>query len=106
MSLYIIRPQIDGDSKWSGRRGSNPRHLAWEANTLPAELRPHSIRECLLFIARPSKDQAPFRIERMCSGTTLLRIYGASLCVIWLRAHESLVDDPASPDAQDFTLTY
>jgi integrase len=25
----------------SGRRGSNPRPLAWEANALPAELRPH-----------------------------------------------------------------
>jgi hypothetical protein len=24
----------------SGRRGSNPRHPAWEADTLPAELRP------------------------------------------------------------------
>ncbi len=27
--------------KWSGRRGSNPRHLAWEASTLPTELHPH-----------------------------------------------------------------
>ena len=26
----------------SGRRGSNPRHLAWEASALPAELRPRS----------------------------------------------------------------
>jgi hypothetical protein len=25
---------------WSGRRGSNPRHSAWEADTLPAELLP------------------------------------------------------------------
>ena len=25
----------------SGRRGSNPRHPAWEADTLPTELRPH-----------------------------------------------------------------
>lgn len=60
MSLQGIGPQIDGNFKWSGRRGSNSRHLAWEANTLPAELRPHSIRGCLLFIARPPKDQAPY----------------------------------------------
>ena len=26
--------------KWSGRRDSNPRHSAWEADTLPAELLP------------------------------------------------------------------
>ncbi len=26
--------------KWSGQRGSNPRHQAWEACTLPAELCP------------------------------------------------------------------
>ena len=26
--------------KWSGRRGSNPRHSAWEADTLPTELLP------------------------------------------------------------------
>ena len=25
----------------SGRRGSNSRHSAWEADTLPTELRPH-----------------------------------------------------------------
>ena len=28
-------------SKWSGRRDSNPRHSAWETDTLPTELRPH-----------------------------------------------------------------
>jgi hypothetical protein len=27
-------------SCWSGRRDSNPRHLAWEASTLPTELHP------------------------------------------------------------------
>ena len=26
--------------KWSGRRDSDPRHPAWEADTLPTELRP------------------------------------------------------------------
>ena len=29
-----------GWRKWSGRRGSNPRHSAWEADTLPTELLP------------------------------------------------------------------
>jgi hypothetical protein len=28
----------------SGRRGSNPRHSAWEADTLPTELRPRVAR--------------------------------------------------------------
>ena len=27
--------------RWSGRRGSNSRHLAWKANALPTELLPH-----------------------------------------------------------------
>src|SRR4030095_10801725 len=31
-------------AEWSGRRGSNPRHRAWEARTLPAELRPPESR--------------------------------------------------------------
>ena len=26
---------------WSGRRGSNSRHLPWQGNALPTELRPH-----------------------------------------------------------------
>ena len=26
--------------RWSGKRGSNPRHPAWEAGTLPTELFP------------------------------------------------------------------
>ncbi len=32
-----MRPKIK-----SGRRDSNPRQPAWEAGTLPTELRPHS----------------------------------------------------------------
>src|SRR5213083_571488 len=39
------KPRLDGafgSAAWSGRRGSNPRPLAWEANALPAELRPRS----------------------------------------------------------------
>jgi hypothetical protein len=27
---------------WSGRQGSNLRHSAWKADTLPTELRPHT----------------------------------------------------------------
>ena len=27
---------------WSGRRGSNSRHLPWQGNALPAELLPHN----------------------------------------------------------------
>ena len=34
----------------SGKRGSNPRPLAWEANALPTELLPHSICEDTTFI--------------------------------------------------------
>ena len=30
----------------SGRRGSNSRHSAWEADTLPTELRPHDLLKC------------------------------------------------------------
>ena len=29
--------------KWSGRRDSNSRQSAWKADTLPTELRPHTI---------------------------------------------------------------
>src|SRR5579859_3771109 len=37
----LLREAFGSDS-WSGRRGSNPRPLAWEANALPAELRPRA----------------------------------------------------------------
>jgi hypothetical protein len=33
-----------GEWDWSGRRDSNPRHLAWEASTLPTELLPLGAR--------------------------------------------------------------
>jgi hypothetical protein len=36
----IQTPQISQDA-WSGRRGSNSRHLAWKASALPTELHPH-----------------------------------------------------------------
>ena len=28
---------------WSGRRGSNSRHLVWKTNALPTELHPHTL---------------------------------------------------------------
>ena len=34
-------PELRGRYNWSGRRGSNPRPLAWKANALPTELLPH-----------------------------------------------------------------
>ena len=46
MVVVFLSPwwvNMDGDSngkKWSGKRGSNPRPLAWEANALPPELFP------------------------------------------------------------------
>jgi hypothetical protein len=44
-ALRSIRPQYHFSQyygeKWSGRRGSNPRHPAWEAGILPTELLPH-----------------------------------------------------------------
>lgn len=37
---------------WSGRPGSNRRHLAWEANTLPTELRPRVAKQGLKLAIR------------------------------------------------------
>ena len=39
---------VRDDESWSGRRDSNPRHQAWEACTLPTELRPPSRQRCLI----------------------------------------------------------
>ena len=36
----IGRSYVGSQRNWSGRRDSNPRHSAWEADTLPAELLP------------------------------------------------------------------
>ena len=44
------------DSRGSGRRDSNPRHLAWEASALPTELRPH--------LAQPSRFGSVARLGR------------------------------------------
>jgi hypothetical protein len=44
----------------SGRRGSNPRHLAWEASALPTELRPRDLdssRVVCLGLSRPTPTQ-------------------------------------------------
>ena len=37
-------------TNWSGRRGSNSRHLPWQGSALPTELRPHKNKtpECLV----------------------------------------------------------
>ena len=41
-AIDVVFKQANGISlRWSGRRDSNPRPQAWEACTLPTELRPH-----------------------------------------------------------------
>jgi hypothetical protein len=40
-------PRLTTGSIQSGRRDSNPRHSAWEADALPTELRPQEIRWCI-----------------------------------------------------------
>jgi hypothetical protein len=45
----VGHPRVGGSAPtarraWSGRRDSNPRHSAWEADALPTELLPHTIR--------------------------------------------------------------
>src|SRR5690606_38688551 len=47
-TLLVLRPETLPVSGWSGRRDSNPRHSAWEADALPAELLPHA-RSVLTF---------------------------------------------------------
>ena len=37
-SIQVLAWILDGSGRWD----SNPRHSAWEADTLPTELRPHS----------------------------------------------------------------
>src|SRR5262249_38050444 len=55
-------------SSWSGRRGSNPRHRAWEARTLPAELRPLVLRRWTILAARLRAGQDLPRISRSTSS--------------------------------------
>ena len=42
MADLVATVEVRGFTRkeWSGRRDSNPRHSAWEADTLPAELLP------------------------------------------------------------------
>src|SRR5919201_6141739 len=49
---------VERSSSASGRRGSNPRHQAWKACALPAELLPRNLFEPLL-LARHRRRQAP-----------------------------------------------
>jgi ubiquinone/menaquinone biosynthesis C-methylase UbiE len=42
--LWIARDYIREQLAGSGRRGSNPRPSAWEADALPTELRPRQLR--------------------------------------------------------------
>ena len=37
-------PELHRLTKWSGKRDSNPRPLAWKANALSTELFPHFFR--------------------------------------------------------------
>ena len=36
------KSDVRGSRRWSGRRGSNPRHSAWKADALPIELLPRN----------------------------------------------------------------
>ena len=54
------------EGKWSGRRGSNPRHSAWEADTLPTELLP--LGSTALCLARTPRLQQSSVLARDPSG--------------------------------------
>src|SRR5487761_1530370 len=41
IELQVLNSESPPVRGWSGRRDSNPRPFAWEANALPAELLPH-----------------------------------------------------------------
>ena len=72
--------------KWSGRRDSNPRHSAWEADTLPAELLPLGRMPILIESAcwlkrclrrrrfRGEGDAAPLRCHGRASANPYLRV--------------------------------
>ena len=53
-----VTPRGSDDGMQSGRRGSNPRPSAWEADALPTELLPRACRSSTLPVAEP-----PVRIE-------------------------------------------
>ena len=51
--------------RWSGRRGSNPRHSAWKADALPTELLPHRVDETIAVERdRGVSPTARLRLER------------------------------------------
>ena len=66
-SFNVSRSNTGGirDLEWSGRRGSNSRHLPWQGSALPAELRPHSIDLSLQGCVRIFRNQAIFAIGRV-----------------------------------------
>jgi hypothetical protein len=52
--LAVTARDERNQESWSGRRDSNPRHSAWEADTLPAELLPLGSRSTGASAWRPS----------------------------------------------------
>ena len=70
---------LETRDRWSGRRGSNPRHSAWEADTLPTELRPLAI----------GGRSPPNRANRIAPGRIQASRRGL--------AHRALTSLPASP---------
>jgi hypothetical protein len=52
---------------WSGRRDSNPRHSAWEADTLPAELLPLGAERVIADRARGA-DRCPTQSDTLHDG--------------------------------------
>ena len=51
-SIVIYSSMVVSIISWqSGRRGSNPRPLAWKANALSTELLPHSLLEAIIWWA-------------------------------------------------------
>ena len=59
---------------WSGKRGSNPRPLAWEANALPTELLPQYAVLLCVASKRHCKDR---RFPRMGQEITSIIFVGA-----------------------------
>lgn len=49
MTCWRSLTNMQDDGAMSGKRGSNPRPLAWEANALPTELLPHNEIKLTLF---------------------------------------------------------
>ena len=68
--------------KWSGRRVSNPRHQAWEACTLPAELRPLSG----YMIEEQARQVKPFSLKTFAIRPAIC--YKISLLFMGLRVEE------------------